>query len=98
MKPLAALCVAVFALAAGACASGATKLAASCTGNQLTGTFKVVRGSAGAGNIVYRLRVKNMTAAICGVTGLPRLTLLDSAGKKLPTKTLSSATVTFACM
>ncbi len=56
-----------------------------CTGGMLTGTFKVIPDSAGAGNIVYRLRVTNSSKTACGVTGLPTLTLLDSAGKKLPT-------------
>jgi hypothetical protein len=51
----------------------------------LTGTFKVIPGSPGAGNIVYRLRVKNGSTKTCGVTGLPGLTLLDAAGRKLPT-------------
>ena len=51
----------------------------------LTGTFKVIPDSPGAGNIVYRLRVKNSSKATCGVTGIPGLTLLDAAGKKLPT-------------
>ena len=48
----------------------------------LTGTFKVIPDSAGAGNIVYRLRVKNSSKATCGVTGLPALTLLDAAGRE----------------
>lgn len=56
-----------------------------CTGAMLAGTFKVIPNSAGAGNIVYRLRVRNSSNTVCGVTGLPTLTLLDSAGKKLPT-------------
>jgi hypothetical protein len=52
----------------------------------LTGTFKVIPNSEGAGNIVYRLRVKNSSKTQCGVTGLPLLTLLNAAGKKLSTK------------
>ncbi len=58
-----------------------------CTGAMLTGTFKAVPGSAGAGNIVYRLTVKNTSSAECGVTGLPGLQLLGKTGKKLPTRT-----------
>jgi hypothetical protein len=51
----------------------------------LSGTFKAVRGSAGAGNIVYRLRVQDTGQATCFVSGLPGVTLLDAAGRKLPT-------------
>jgi Protein of unknown function (DUF4232) len=56
-----------------------------CTGGKLTGTFKAIPGSAGAGNIVYRLSLKNTSKSPCGVTGLPGLTLLDASGTKLPT-------------
>jgi hypothetical protein len=52
----------------------------------LTGTFTAIRGSAGAGNIVYRLRVQNTGRAACFVTGLPGVTLLDAGGRRLPTK------------
>jgi hypothetical protein len=62
-----------------------TGAASPCTGSQLTGSFNVVPGSAGAGNIVYRLRVKNTSATTCFVSGLPSATLLDQAGHKLPT-------------
>lgn len=58
---------------------------APCTGAALTGTFKVIPGSAGAGNVVYRLRVANGGRAACFVTGLPGVTLLDASGRKLPT-------------
>jgi hypothetical protein len=61
-----------------------------CTGSQLSGTFKAIPGSPGAGNIVYRLRVRNSSSAACGVTGLPVLTLLNARGRKLPTRTTFS--------
>jgi hypothetical protein len=57
-----------------------------CTGSMLSGTFAAVPGSAGAGNIVYRLKVKDASTAACFVTGVPSLTLLDKNGGKLPTK------------
>jgi hypothetical protein len=56
-----------------------------CTGSQLTGTLKAVPGSAGAGNIVYALVLTNRSAKVCTLTGLPQGTLLDAAGKPLPT-------------
>ena len=74
----------VLATAAASCASAATN-DASCTGQQLAGTFKVVRGSAGAGNIVYALVLKNVSTSACTVTGLPQGRLLDKNGKALPT-------------
>src|SRR5262249_35041302 len=71
--------------ATAATAGGAMPASAPCTGAALTGTFKVIPGSAGAGNVVYRLRVANGGRAACFVTGLPGVTLLDASGRKLPT-------------
>jgi Protein of unknown function (DUF4232) len=58
---------------------------ASCTGAQLAGTFDVVRGSAGAGNITYKLVLKNVSTRMCTLTGLPQGRLLGKTGKALPT-------------
>ena len=58
---------------------------ASCTGTQLKGTFNVVRGSAGAGNITYKLVLKNVSSHLCTLTGLPQGRLLGKTGKALPT-------------
>jgi len=58
---------------------------ASCTGAQLKGTFNVVRGSAGAGNITYKLVLKNVSNRMCTLTGLPAGRLLGKTGKPLPT-------------
>ncbi len=58
---------------------------ASCVGAQLKGTFDVVRGSAGAGNITYKLVLKNVSAHTCTLTGLPQGRLLGKTGKALPT-------------
>jgi hypothetical protein len=56
-----------------------------CRGAQLTGRFAVVYGSAGAGNIVYRLALRNQSAQTCTVSGLPRVRLLTRGGAALPT-------------
>jgi hypothetical protein len=56
-----------------------------CAGTQLQGTFSVVRGSAGAGNISYRLVLRNTSDGTCTLTGLPRGRLLGKGGKPLPT-------------
>jgi uncharacterized protein DUF4232 len=63
-------------------------VAAPCTGGNLTGAFAEVRGSAGAGNIVYALRLRNVSHASCTVTGIPGVTLLDGRGRRLPTHPL----------
>lgn len=72
----------------GACAAttaaGGTRIV-SCKGAQLAGSFAVVPGSAGAGNITYALRLKNTSKASCSVTGLPQGQLLGRRGGKLPT-------------
>lgn len=81
---------AVLAVALSAPVLGAGALMAPCKGSQLTGSFRVIPGSAGAGNIVYRLRVVNATSKSCFVTGIPTLTLLDRVGHKLPTKSTFS--------
>jgi Protein of unknown function (DUF4232) len=65
--------------------AGARPAAAFCNSLQLTGSFTVVPGSAGAGNIVYALVLRNHSPRSCTVTGLPRVTLLGLHGKTLPT-------------
>jgi hypothetical protein len=51
----------------------------------MTGLFRVVPGSAGAGQITYVLRMRNRSAGACFVSGLPRLQLLGRTEKLLPT-------------
>jgi len=65
-------------LAAPACSH-----AAGCTA--ISGDFSVIRGSAGAGNIVYTLRLHNGGSQSCLLQGLPRLRLLGVGAKPLPT-------------
>jgi hypothetical protein len=56
-----------------------------CHGIQLGGTFTGVPNSAGAGNIVYRLTLYNLSSSTCTLTGLPQGVLLAKTGAKLPT-------------
>jgi hypothetical protein len=88
MKRLLALSTLILATAA-ATASGAVTIPR-CTGTQLTGTFKVVPGSAGAGNIVYALVLKNRSSKVCSLTGLPQGTLLNKAGKAQKTHVIAA--------
>jgi hypothetical protein len=62
-----------------------TTVAAPCLSSSLAGAFEVVAGSAGAGQIVYRLRLTNQGDSTCFVTGLPVVQLLDGNDAKLPT-------------
>ena len=62
-----------------------------CTGDQLSGTFAVVPGSAGAGQISYRLKLENTSDAACFVSGLPSVLLIDEQGGKLPTNVTAEA-------
>lgn len=82
---------AVTALAT-ACAHGAhaRTTSAPCTAAQLSGSFSVLKGSAGAGNIVYRLRLTNKSASSCTVTGLPKATLLTKSRKAQPTHVVAA--------
>ncbi len=57
--------------------------AAGCAG--LSGHFAPVRGSAGAGNIVYTLSVHNGGTASCTLQGLPVLQLYGLTGMTVPT-------------
>jgi hypothetical protein len=59
--------------------------ATACTGDAMSGSFSVIPGSPGAGQISYRLRVKNDSPVACFVSGLPIVQLVDQAGHDLPT-------------
>jgi Protein of unknown function (DUF4232) len=56
-----------------------------CTGAELTGTFTVIPGSAGAGQIAYVLSLKNSSHRPCVLQGPPKATLLGATGSSLPT-------------
>jgi hypothetical protein len=56
-----------------------------CTGGQLAGAFTLVPGSAGAGQIVYALTLKNTSPTACSLRGIPGGTLLGATGSVLPT-------------
>jgi hypothetical protein len=62
-----------------------TSEAAACSGADLNGSFADVPGSAGAGQISYKLTLTNSSAAVCFVSGIPDLQLLDAKGGALPT-------------
>jgi hypothetical protein len=77
------LLVALAIVAAGG-AAARTRVGA-CRASSLAASFAGVPGSAGAGNIVYVLRLRNTSHAACTVTGLPKLVLVGRAGRALPT-------------
>jgi hypothetical protein len=57
--------------------------ASPCSANDLTATYRVLPGSAGAGNIVYTLKVTNSSQAACTVSGIPSIAYLDATGAAL---------------
>jgi hypothetical protein len=65
--------------------TGSSTSAKPCTGGQLAGTFALVPGSAGAGQIVYALTLKNRSSSPCSLHGIPSGTLLGATGAALPT-------------
>ncbi len=67
-----------------------------CTGSSLTGAFKVLAGSAGAGQIVYELTLTNVGQSACFVSGLPVAQLVDASGKSLPTHVIAARAGTAA--
>jgi len=72
-------------LAVGGAALAKSSAAAPCDASQLSGTFKHLPGSEGAGSVSYRLTLLNAARSACFVTGIPGLVLLDKQGKALPT-------------
>lgn len=58
---------------------------AMCASSDLGGVFKVVPGSAGAGQISYDLVLTNTSQHDCIVTGMPTMQLLGANGAALPT-------------
>jgi Protein of unknown function (DUF4232) len=86
VTPLAFVAATAVLLALAATASAGGPTSTPCTGPMLSGTFRAIRGSAGAGNIVYRLRLEDTSHTACFVTGLPGVTLLGAGGRKLPTR------------
>lgn len=65
--------------------STSTSAAAACSGADLSGSFADVPGSAGAGQISYKLTLTNASSTACFVSGIPDLQLLDAQGGALPT-------------
>jgi len=62
-----------------------TTSASACSASDLSGSFDEVQGSAGAGQITYRLTVKNPASSPCSVQGIPDVLLLGTSGVALPT-------------
>lgn len=56
-----------------------------CTAAQLHARMAVINGSAGAGNIEYRLLLRNTSTTRCSVSGRPGLRLRNRTGHSLPT-------------
>jgi Protein of unknown function (DUF4232) len=63
----------------------AATASAPCAAGSLTGSFDEVPGSAGAGQIVYTLKLTNTGSSACFVSGIPQVQLLGTTGKALPT-------------
>jgi hypothetical protein len=63
--------------------SPAASAGGACSAHDLTATFQELAGSAGAGNIVYTLKVANASRAACTVSGLPAIDFLDASGQPL---------------
>jgi hypothetical protein len=62
-----------------------TTSASACSASDLSASFDEVQGSAGAGQITYRLTVKNTGSSPCSVQGIPDVLLLGTSGAALPT-------------
>ncbi|MGH9303920.1 MAG: DUF4232 domain-containing protein [Acidimicrobiales bacterium] len=56
-----------------------------CRASHLKGTFTSIPDSAGAGNIVYRLRLESTARSVCDVSGIFGMRLVGRHGQALPT-------------
>jgi hypothetical protein len=65
--------------------TGSVTSATPCAGTDLTATFTLIPGSAGAGQIGYGLTVKNTSPSPCSLHGIPQGTLQGATGAPLPT-------------
>jgi len=70
--------------------TGSVTSAKPCGGADISATFALVPGSAGAGQIAYTLTVKNTSQSPCSVHGIPQGTLLGASGTALPTHVKSA--------
>lgn len=68
-----------------AAASGTASGTARCHTQDLSASFTVVNGSAGAGNISYNLRLTNTSGRLCTIYGFPGMLLLNARHQPLPT-------------
>lgn len=74
------------ALAVLASSSAVALGAPACAATGLSVRMVVVPGSAGAGNISYRIVLRNTGSAACTVSGHPGLQLRGARGRRLPTQ------------
>ena len=63
-----------------------TRPSGRCAASDFTVTFKVLQGSAGAGNIVYTLRATKASQHACILSGVPTIDFLDASGAVMPSK------------
>jgi len=66
-------------------AATTSSTATPCLASALAGSFAGIPGSAGAGQISYRLRLTNQGDSACTVAGVPTAQLIAQDGSKLPT-------------
>jgi len=66
---------------------------APCAASSLRGSFDVVQGSAGAGQISYSLTLTNTGGTACFVSGIPQVQLLGTTGRALPTSSSAAPPV-----
>ena len=88
--------VAVFSAAVSSSAAAratGSAAAAGCKASALSATFKFIPNSNGAGNLEYKLTIKNSGSA-CTLSNEPSLELLNKSGKSQPTHVGKSKTGT----
>jgi hypothetical protein len=80
------LATALVGCAASGLAGAAVRTTPACRGRDVVASFRLVPGSRGAGNVLYALRLRNISARTCFVSGLAQLRLVGRNGASLPTQ------------
>lgn len=80
------VCATVAVIGAALAVTSASGSVPSCVAARVTVKMSVIKGSFGAGNVSYRLTLKNRGPGSCIISTYPALKLLRANGKGLPTK------------
>lgn len=80
------VCAAALVVVAAIAATSASGSVQQCSAQHLSAKMTLIKGSFGAGNVSYKLSVKNNGPGSCIMSTYPGLKLVSATGKALPTR------------